>query len=100
MSKKCSTDQRFILTEVTTYRIGTLVGTQSSKCYTFSESSPTNVHSEIEEYLFEVVEKFRKGMHLGFPVVRIPSLAPIWKLPTNETTGLLDIGQLAKSNET
>ena len=49
-----------------------LIGTKSSKCYTFSESSPANVHSEIEEYLFEVVEKFRRGMHLGFPEVRIP----------------------------
>ena len=81
-------------------QIRILVGTKSSKCHTFSESSPANVHSEIEEYLFEVVEKFRKGMHLGFPLVRIPILAPIWKLPTNETTGQLNIGQLAKSNKT
>ena len=50
MSKKCSTAQRFIRTEMTTYRIGTLDLTETNSC---------------------VVDVFIDGLHIDVDLTKI-----------------------------
>ena len=83
MSKKCSTAQRFIRTEMTTYRIGTLVGNSERACGIFFPFT-------LLIFKYETIVS-RNGLSLGYSEQDTSNLGPFQNSKMCLILGNLDI---------